>query len=359
MNENDINDIRSEKDFRGISFSKYKLSDVKKELSKSVLNNNIEGSLYWSAELICAGHYKDLWEIILSIIGKNIHLGNIKLPIYIELRIQSFKDIISNGYIDNELKMRNNIKIRNLFSELIVILTLSNKKNSIERVKINKKEYDITDLGASGRLKANNVTYANNIFLKEDPKELFIAINEFCYNISPKICNMLNACYWIEWILEYETICNKKKVKCVAERRTFAPVSDKDQKDVIWIIWDSLLQASLQKNKMIRKTMNSLLNLFSLRYTSGVKKRRIYLLYYAVSLITEPINFNTQILIKDNSVIEKVKTKIHLIYKEVKKNEEAPKTGYLFRGTQKERNLEKSIAKIEKMNSIDMFIPRS
>jgi len=357
MNEYDINDMRKEKEFSGITFSKFKMSDVKKELIKDILGNDFEGALYWSGELICSGHFKEIWEIILSVIGKNIHLGNIKLPIYIQMKIGLFKEILSNGYIDNEIKMRNNVKIRELFAEIITILTLSNKKNSLERVKINRKEFDITNFG--GRLKADHVNYAKDVFLKEDPKELLIAINEFCYSIHPKVCNMLNACYWIEWILEFDNICKKKKIKCLCETRTFAPVSNNFQKDIIWIIWDCLLQASTKKDKLIIKTMNSLMTLFSLRYTTGTKRKRIYLLYYAVALITEPINFKNQVLLKNNITLNKVKSKIHLIYKEIKRNEVAPKTGYLFKGTEKEQNLEKSIAKIEKMNSIDSFIPRS
>ena len=170
---------------------------------------------------------------------------------------------------------------------------------------------------------------------------------------------MLNACYWIEWILEYENICNKKKIKGVCERRTFAPVRDRDQMDIVWIIWDCLLKESTKKEKIIIKTMNSVMNLFSIRFTSGSKRTRIYLLYYAVSLITEPINFSNQILIKDNSILTKIKSKINLIYKQIKKNEEAPKTGYLFKGTEKEKNLEKTVAKLDKMNtSLGTFIPR-
>ena len=106
--------------------------------------------------------------------------------------------------------------------------------------------------------------------------------------------------------------------------------------------------------------MNSLLNLFSLRYSTSVKRKRIYLLYYAVSLITEPINYKTQVLLKNHTTLKQIKSKINLIYKEVKKNEESPKTDYLFNNgiSQKEKNLEKSIEKMEKMNNSN-FIPRS
>ena len=262
-------------------------------------------------------------------------MANIKLPIYLKMKFDTFKEILNGGYVDFEIKMRNNIKIRDLFAEIIIILTQSNKKTTIERVKINKKEFDLTDL--SGKLKADNINYNKDVFYKEDPKELFISINEFCYNLIPKVANMLHACYWIEYVLEFENICNKKKIKCKCERRTFAPVSDKDQYDIIWIIWDALLQQSTKKDKMVIKTMNSLLNLFSIRYSSGVKRKRIYLLYYAVSLITEPINYKNQVLLKNPDILKQIKSKINLIYKEVKKNEESPKTGYLFKGTQKRK----------------------
>ena len=44
MNGTDINDIRTLKDFRGISFSNYKKSDVNKELIKCLNQNKIESA---------------------------------------------------------------------------------------------------------------------------------------------------------------------------------------------------------------------------------------------------------------------------------------------------------------------------
>ena len=111
MNDVDINDTRLQKDFQGISFSSYKKSDVKKELLKAINNGKIEDACNWSAELICAGHYIDLWDNIILVSSKNIHLGNPKLPIYLNMRFENFKNIVQGGYIGNELSMRNSSKI--------------------------------------------------------------------------------------------------------------------------------------------------------------------------------------------------------------------------------------------------------
>ena len=77
INDNaEINDIRAQPQFKGISFSGYKKTEVRKQLVQNLLNGKIEPACYWCAELICAGHYTDIWENILHYFGKHIHLGN-------------------------------------------------------------------------------------------------------------------------------------------------------------------------------------------------------------------------------------------------------------------------------------------
>ena len=203
--EYQINDIRIIADFKGESFSKYKKTDVRKELLNSILNNKIEHACNWSAELICAGQFLDLWDIILTFLGKHIHLANPRLAIYVDLRYENFKSILSSGYQDDILRLRNSPKIRALFAEVICILCFSNKKHSFQGIKINKQEeYDITQM--TNKLKAPSVSFAQVIYRKDDPKELFIAINEFAYHVSPESKNSLQACFWLEWVLEFQKI---------------------------------------------------------------------------------------------------------------------------------------------------------
>ena len=53
-----------------------------------------------------------------------------------DLRLTHFKQILNGGYQDNVLKMRNNLKIRKLFGEIISVLCLSKKKHTFDNIKI-------------------------------------------------------------------------------------------------------------------------------------------------------------------------------------------------------------------------------
>ena len=354
MDDYEINDVRDEKEFKGITFSKFKKTEVKKELLNSLQNGKIEHALHWSAEFICTGCFIDLWDIMLNFVGKHVHLGNPKLPIYLELRFNNFKEIIQTGYIGFEIKMRNNQKIRKLFGEIIIVLCQSQKKHSIESIKIKKAdEFDMTSM--SSKLKAPNINYATDIFKKDDPKELFIAMNEFMYHLSKDSLNSLEACYWFEWILEFENMCKKKKEICNCERRSFVSAEEKFQKEPIWMIWDAIFHINgLKKSEISNKIVKSIFNLFSMRYTSGCKKKRKYLIYFAISLITEKINDSIPI-IKDKNIVDNINKKINFIYKEIKKNEKAAATDYLFNGLEKS-NTEKTIEKLEAFNKMNTII---
>ena len=357
MNQNEISDKRSEKDFRGITFSKFKKSEVKKELLNSLSNGRIEPACYWSAEYICAGHFVDLWEIIILYFSKYIHLGNPKLPLYLKMRFDNFKDIVVNGYIGNEIKMRNNKKIRVLFAEIISILALSDKKHTLSSIKINKNDFNLSEI--TDKLKADNVGYATRIYLKDDPKELFIALNEFAYNLSLNKNNCIQSCYWLEWIIEFEAVCKKDKKQILAcERRQIANVENKLQKDIIWMVWELILLEASNRGRNIKKIMEALLSLYCIKYKPGCKKRRRFIMYFAISVITESPNLKKS-LFTDESKIELVKNKIDLIYRQIKKNEVKPATDYLFNNsfTGGEKNLVNTIKKLDQMNNM-LYIPR-
>jgi len=355
MDINDINDIREAKDFNGVSFSNFKKTDVKKELLKSLLSSKIEPACYWSAELVCAGHFLDIWETIIFFFCKYIHLGNIKIAAYLEMKIEVFRGLMNVGYKSNHILVRNNSRLRKLIVEVICILCHSKQKPGIEFMKIDPNELDISVI--SERLNAPNTTYAEGIFMSKDPKELYIAINEMSYSINSK--DVVNSCYWLEWLIEviYKNKSNKTPIRC--ERRSNIKVDSKLQMDVVWMIWDIFLKESKNKSQYIQKTVRSLLSLFILQYKASYLKKRKNVLYCVISVLCENSNLDAPLLRdEDKNKTVSIMNNVDIIYQQIKKNEISPATDYLFRDVKKS-NLNKTIEKLEKMDSFsETFIPR-
>jgi hypothetical protein len=346
----EINDKRPSTDFKGMSFSGFKKTDVRRELIQSVLSSKIEPSCYWIAELICAGHYKDLWDYLIHIYIKYIHGGNPKMAVYLELRMNHFIEIVRNGYSSNELALRNNIKIRKLFCEIVTVLCLSNRKHAYEEVKITKLEFDLTKLG--DKLVSPSIDFAQPVFKKDDPKELFIAVNELMYALSPESKNTINGCHWVGWIIEYEIMRRNKKTKLVSERRSYIK-EDKFQKNIIWIVWDCFFHYT-ENDPMVHKIVRALLSLFMLKYT-GDNKKRIFILYYIISMITEKLDYNTPV-VNDSNKVETIVDNVSTVYKQIKQNEISPETDYLFKNVK--TNLDKTVEKLNTMTSLEKFVPR-
>jgi len=357
MEVSEINDIRGENEFKGFSFSKFKKAEVKKELLNSLVHSKIEPACYWSAELICAGHYTDLWEIILLFFSKFIHLGNSNIAIYLEMRINDFKTILNNGYSDNVLRLRNNDKIRKLFCEIMCVLCDAKRRHSFDNVKI--KPADMNMLTIKDKFKAPTADYGEEVLMVEDPKELFPFVNELAYSVTVSGNNQMSACYWIEWIIEYENRCKALKEKIFCERRNFAKVDTKCQKDIVWIIWDVFLKEASKRTKIIKKLMDALMSLFCLKYTTGCHKKRKNIMYLAISILCENFTLEKEIIRHSQvDLVNNIKQKIDSVYAQIKKNEESSGTDYLFLGI-KSSNLENTIKKLDAMNSFgESFVPR-
>jgi len=324
-----INDTRTESDFRIITFSGYKKTEAKNQLIISILQGKVEPACYWSAELICSGHFMDIWETLIVFMGKHIHLGNPKLAIYMEKRFEIFRNIMMQKLYFQELDLRNNTTIRHLFAEMIAVFALSPKKLCIECTKMNAEEFDITLM--SEKLKATHANFAEPIFLKDDPKEVLIAINELMYHLTLAIPNMQSACYWVEWMIEFSIICKKRKLKCTCHTRYTIPVEHKYQKEIIWMVWDTLFFAVKKKGPFYEKLMDSLLCLFCIQYTPASNKKRRYILYYAISVITEMVQPQIE-MISDKGIVANTIDQIHNVYSQIQKNQVSPNTEYLFTG---------------------------
>ena len=350
-----INDIRPASEFKTTTFSGYRRADVCKELVKCIVGGKIEATAHWCAELVCSGQFSDVWECIITIIGK--HVDNAKLSIYAEMRYIAFRDIVRRGHYLNELDLRNDNEIRVILAEVCFIMALSPKRHSLEYAKIDLEEgFDITRL--QEHLSAPNIQYGEPIFRKGDPKELYIAINELAYCLSTESRNMTKACYWIEWIVEFSAIAKRRKNIIVnkCERREFARVDPKDQMDLIWMVWDVLIYMSSFHSRLIQKSIDAAMGLFGMRYTSAASKKRRGLMYFAVSLLTTNDSRIIELVAeKDAPILKSVLAQIDDIYADIKTYEASANTDYLFQSIDDARdNLDKSLQKMNVLNSMDL-----
>ena len=302
-------------DFKKVSFSNYKIKEIKRDLINFINNCDIEKSCFFTAELICSGLFIEIWDIIIEILGKNISNCNIKIICYLELKFINFKEYINSGV--DELELRNSENIRNMFCEIITILCMSNKVQTINRVKIKKDEYEYSLI--TSKLKADNIEYAKKVYCNEDPKQLFIAINELLYNIHNTNPNQLLIFFWIEWILKYYSNIKKKNALLTCKIRDY-PVSEKNKNNIIFIIWDCI-KTKKSDNKLINKCIDSLINLFCIKYSSSCNNKRIFLLYLSVKLLISNNNNINIPIIENKELLVTIIKKNDFLYKKIKKNE--------------------------------------
>jgi hypothetical protein len=174
------------------------------------------------------------------------------------------------------------------------------------------------------KFKAPTADYGEEVLMTEDPKELFPFVNELAYSVTVSGNNQMSACYWIEWIIEYENRCKALKEKIFCERRNFAKVEPKCQKDIVWIIWDVFLKEAAKRTKIIKKLMDALMALFCLKYTTGCHKKRKNIMYLAISLLCETFILEKEIIRHSQiSLVNTIKQKIDSVYAQIKKNEES------------------------------------
>jgi hypothetical protein len=138
-------------------------------------------------------------------------------------------------------------------------------------------------------------------------------------------------------------------------------VDDKLQMDPIWIVWQIVTNsasASKSNSKATQslnaKIIDCLFKMYCIRFTVSVKKKRRYLIYFAVSLLTQPYSTRQDIILPDyKDKISNVVQKIDAVYREIKKNEISPKMDYLFQnGTKSE--LDRTIAKLDILNTFHL-----
>lgn len=434
----DFNDYRILKDFRITTFSGYQKTKVRDEFIKSLRERKIEPACYWTAEMVASGCFSELWEACFLFFTQCIHLANPKLVLYLRERYGLYYQLshstqTSTGSQISPLELRNNKSIRTLFTEIICVLSLSPRKPILTRAilptsrhlgietkaiethhSLNEKskpnvdylhpsriggnpDFQIesetpSETSSSSRKKSSDkkqylfhpnfmmdrVSAPNTDFYRlkrpKDPEEWFVALNEFAYQISEERRNLLEACFWLEWMIEYDSYCRthhkdwaivnagSTKINKGASRMEWIDglVPSKYYEDMAWGIWEILLTPSrtISADSLVMKLLKNAHVLFCVDYTTASCSRKRFWFYYAISLHTESISGKEhEKIIQDESrdLIQRVIMKADDVYIEIKTAEKRPETDYLMAGIRERNHREDTINSLQAMQSVDMF----
>lgn len=324
-----INDNRTK--FSQITFSNNKKTNVIKNLTECIYYCKIEEAFYWTCELYCSNYLLDIWNCYFLIMCKYIHIQNPKLPIYIKNNYEKFKNIMIKD--DNIINLRNNNNLRYIFCSITYILCNSKKLNILDDLnyKFNFKIEQLYD-----NLKAPNVEYIKFIYKKNDPSEYIIPINEFIYHLK-ETKNNVDILFWLNWVIEYDILCRKKKKYILCEERfDLNNSSNTIRQNIIWVIWDVIIKISKLKPKNVEIIVNNIFELFKIKYVLSFNKKRIHMIYNVIQyLIIDNINYDIKVLDK---ICNNLEHNINITFQQLKKFENGNVTKIL---TKKEEKISK------------------
>jgi hypothetical protein len=316
MNIETIIDNRGIKDFSKTSFSGFKKNEVKRDLITSLYQSQLEEACFWSADLVCSGHFEDLWDIIIYFFAKYIHIGNSILAVYIDKRLDIFKSII-NECTGDILGLRNDRTVRELFAEIIVVLCDSERSIQYSEIVISTDDFNMSY--EMDRFVAPSMEFTQ-VLLPSDPEEFVIAVNELSYSLYSS--KRSTAWYWIEWIMVFDANMRKRKHPCVCAPRVSAPVPSKFQTDVVWLIWDVFVNRSHIFSKTVQTIILSCVHLYALKYKKSNSQfdRRRFIIYFVAELLTTDIIPNEEI-VHDKQRVQRIKSNIHVTYNQIKNSD--------------------------------------
>lgn len=267
----EVTDDRPAKAFTTTTYSGYKTTQVKAELSRCLGDALLEESLYWSAELVCSGKSLAVWDALMSVSAMSVFRGCPGAVLFVARQAAHFKDRANS--VGDALAVRNDERARQLLAASVGAVCGAPRRHKTKRQVLKKEVYGAAH--PPHRLKAPTVDYAAVAFETGDPTELFVAVNEMAYALSDKY-DPVHASYWIEWALGYDRLRRAKRRPLSCKPRL---ASGPGAAHTVWLLWD-VLEKSARGH---RDVVHALRGLFTLRFTTGAAARRVLLLYCAVA----------------------------------------------------------------------------
>tara|TARA_Y100000996_G_scaffold316725_1_gene252907 strand:- start:779 stop:1861 length:1083 start_codon:yes stop_codon:yes gene_type:complete len=293
-----IKDTRDHSQFKELTFSGFKKTQVINTVFKNIEAKKVEGACHWTTECIISGYANILWEKIIIFSSKVIHINNPRLPEYL-----CNKDIIYNNQLklidpknkDRYIFLRNSQMIRNLFFDVVTTLTTSLKTKRYDKYSKVDTSEDFKYENMKKRLCGGMNILPDHIMRFNDPDEIKIILNEIFTMLKNKQFGYDRCCFWILWLLKWEGQHKKKKLQWRVEYRDVKEVDTKYRSNVVWIVWDIINEELKSRDENVRKQISFLYKLFTNNFTIGKRNSRLPLLFHAVGYLTHTINFSIPI----------------------------------------------------------------
>jgi len=310
-----ICDIRSSKDLNGGTISGYKKRDVIQIFQNSIINNKIEEALHWCVELHISTYDKDIWNSIFDIYKKYIHVNNPKLFFYILQRENDYNSIISIYPKNHTIFSRNNQEIRNLYCDVITILSLSKKNNLfldkfLPKVNLNK----ITKEELRKRILNESYNIIDDLGFTNLNNTEILCINQIFHNLNNHQGTIKNCFYWY---LLLEKSCkekNKNKSKTNEDINQYIKTNYLNKNSILNYIehekfhWTEILFKMTERILMNNEKNNIYINKLKSYYKSNFKESKIsnlkYIYFMIFYVIKNNINWNIPLISKYSIYIQ-------------------------------------------------------
>ena len=303
-----IQDTRHLEDFKDKSFSGFKKTDVLKTLFKSIETGKMENACHWITECMISGYCIDILDKLIIFSSKIIHINNPCLPTYLWRKYQYFYKTIDNINLKKQkhlmIHFRNNQVLRNLFFDIVSVITCSPKTKRYDKYPKINEDTDFQFESIKKRLHAQANFCPDSLFKFTDPEELRVVMNEIMYHFKNINSGYENGCYWVAWIFQWEKKNKKMKVKFEIDEREVHGIHKKLCKDVVWLLWTAILIEANTRDNETKYQINALYQLFKFNFTSGKRNSRIPLIYHSMGYLAHSLVFNKKCICDKKSYIQ-------------------------------------------------------
>ena len=264
-----IIDNRLPSDLKVKTFSGFKKNDIFRALFDSIERGKVENACHWCTECIVSGYFIELLDKLIAFSCKIVHLNSPNLPEFLCKKYNHFYRIIELDLkkkkdMEQLIHYRNDQCVRNLFFDIVVTITTTHKTKRYDKYpKINEKN-DFIYENIQKRLVATANFVPDDMIKFTDPDEVKIIVNEIIFHYKNKSSGFEIISYWISWVIQWERINKKQKRKWEIEPREITGVNPCHCKDIMWLIWHTILHEASKHTSDTKIQIHNLYILYNL-----------------------------------------------------------------------------------------------